>query len=139
MSPMNANPQYPNYADAPKVLQDVAEKSTAQAKENLEKMSAAASEAANQMKTVYSTISKGSQDYSAKVLEFSHANINAAFEHISKLAAVKSPTEFFALSSEHMRQQFETLTRQSQELAAIAQKITAATTDSIKSAVKKPL
>ena len=136
---MNANPQYPNYADAPKVLQDVAEKSTAQAKENLEKMSAAASEAANQMKTVYSTISKGSQDYSAKVLEFSHANINAAFEHISKLATVKSPTEFFALSSEHMRQQFETLTRQSQELAAIAQKITAATTDSIKSAVKKPL
>jgi len=136
---MNANPQYPNYADAPKVLQDVAEKSTAQAKENLEKMSAAASEAANQMKTVYSTISKGSQDYSAKVLEFSHANINAAFEHISKLATVKSPTEFFALSSEHMRQQFETLTRQSQELAAIAQKITAATTDSIKSVVKKPL
>jgi phasin len=136
---MNANPQYPNYADAPKVLQDVAEKGTAQAKENLEKMSAAASEAANQMKTVYSTISKGSQDYSAKVLEFSHANINAAFEHISKLATVKSPTEFFALSNEHMRQQFETLTRQSQELAAIAQKITAATTDSIKSAVKKPL
>ena len=136
---MNANPQYPNYTDAPKVLQDVAEKSTAQAKENFEKMSAAASEAANQMKTVYSTISKGSQDYSAKVLEFSHANINAAFEHISKLATVKSPTEFFALSSEHMRQQFETLTRQSQELAAIAQKITAATTDSIKSAVKKPL
>ena len=136
---MNANPQYPNYADAPKALQDVAEKSTAQAKENFEKMSAAASEAANQMKTVYSTISKGSQDYSAKVLEFSHANINAAFEHISKLATVKSPTEFFALSSEHMRQQFETLPRQSQELAAIAQKITAATTDSIKSAVKKPL
>jgi phasin len=139
MPAMNANPQYPNYTDAPKVLQDVAEKSTAQAKENFEKMSAAAGEAANQMKAVYATISKGSQDYSAKVLEFSHANINAAFEHITKLTTVKSPTEFFAMSSEHMRQQFETLSRQSQELAAIAQKITAATTESVKSVVKKPL
>ena len=40
---------------------------------------------------------------------------------------MKSPTEFFSLSNNHLRQQFETLSKQAQELAAIAQKMTAAT------------
>jgi hypothetical protein len=50
---------------------------------------------------------------------------------------VKSPTEFFALSNTHLRQQFEILSKQAQELAAIAQKMTAATTESIKSGMHK--
>jgi hypothetical protein len=47
--------------------------------------------------------------------------------------------EFFTLSNDHFRQQFEILSRQSQELAAIAQKITAATTQSTKAGVHQPL
>jgi len=118
--------------DAPQALRDVAEKSTAQAKEHLEKMSAAAGEATNLINSTYATTFKGAEDYSTKVLEFAHANINAAFEHATKLSSVKSPAEFFALSNEHLRQQFEILTRQAQELAAIAQKMTVATTESVK-------
>jgi hypothetical protein len=49
----------------------------------------------------------------------------------------QSPTEFFTLSNDHLRQQFEILSRQAQELAAIAQKMTAATTESIKAGVQK--
>jgi hypothetical protein len=62
----------PRYAqnqtpDAPQVLRDVAEKSTAQAKDTFEQMSVGNSAAF-----------KGTQDYSAKVFEFANANINAA-------------------------------------------------------------
>lgn len=53
----------------------------AQAKENFEKMNAAAGEATSPMKDTYSATFKGVQDYNTKVLEFAHANINAAFEH----------------------------------------------------------
>jgi phasin len=110
--------------DAPHVLRDVAEQSAAQAKE--ETMSAAAGEATNLLKHGLATTSKGTQDYSAKVLEFANANINAAVEHVTKLASAKSPMEFFALSNEYGKRQFELFTRQAQELAAIFQKMTIA-------------
>jgi len=127
----------PKAADAPEVLRDVPEKTVAQAKENFEKMSAAAGAATAQMKDTCSTAFKDAQDASAKVLEFAHLNINAAFEHARKLSSVKSPAEFFALSNDHMRQQFEVFSRQAQELAAIAQKMTATATASVKAGVQK--
>jgi hypothetical protein len=97
--------------DAPEALRDVAEKSEAQAKENLEKMSAAAGEASNLLKHSNATTFKGTQDYSAKVLESTNANINAAVEQATKLTSVKSPMEFFALSNDYAKRQFEILTR----------------------------
>ena len=112
--------------DAPHVLRDVAEKSAAQAKENFEAMSAAAGKATNLLKHNYGTTVKGTQDYSAKVLEFTNANISTAVEQATKLMSVKSPMEFFALSNEYAKRQFETVTRQAQELAAIVQKMTMA-------------
>jgi phasin len=108
----------------PHVLRDVAEKSAAQEKENLETMSAVAGEATNLLQHGYATTVKGTQDYSAKVLEFTNANINAAVEQATKLASVKSPMEFFALSNDYVKRQFEILTRQAQELGAIVQKMT---------------
>ena len=134
-----AQNQAPNFTDAPQAVRDVAEKSTAQAKENFEKMSAAASEATSHMKNAFSTSFKGAQDYSTKALEFAQANINAAFEHARKLSSVKSPTEFFALTNDHLRQQFEIVSRQAQELGAIAQKMAAAAAESGKAGVRKAL
>jgi phasin len=112
--------------DALHVVRDVAEKSAGQAKENLEMMSAAAGEPTNLLKHGYAASVKGTQDYSAKILEFANANINAAVERATKLVSVKSPMEFFALSNDYAKQQFEILTRQAQELVAIVQKITIA-------------
>jgi hypothetical protein len=100
-------------------------------------MNAAAGEATRQMRDTYSATFKGVQDYNTKVLEFAHANINAAFEHARKLWSVRSPAEFFSLSNDHLRQQFEILFREAQELAAFAQKMTAATTESVKAGVQK--
>ena len=110
--------------DAPDALRDLAERSAAQAKENLETMSAAAGEATNLLKHGLATTLKGTQDYSAKVLEFAKTNINAAVERVTKLSNAKSPMEFFALSNEYAKRQFEILTRQAQELAALVQKMT---------------
>jgi phasin len=110
--------------DAPHVLRDIAEESATEAKENLETMNAAAGEATNLLKHGVATTVKGTQDYGAKLLEFTNANISAAVEQTTKLMSVKSPMEFFALCNDYGRRQFEILTRQAQELAAIVQTMT---------------
>ena len=70
--------------DAPEALRDLAEKGAAQAKENLETMTAAAEQATDVLKHGYATTVKGTQDYGTKVLEFTNANIKAAVGGLSR-------------------------------------------------------
>jgi hypothetical protein len=120
-----------DYASAgAKTVRDAAEKGAAQ----VEKMTAAAGEMMNE---TYANNMKGVQEYNAKMLEFANANTTAAFEFMRQLTTAKSPTEFFTMSSNHLRQEFETYARQAQELAAIAQKATTAATDTMKSGFNK--
>ena len=134
---MTAEAELQKAANAPRAFREAVEKGAAQAKEDFEKMTVAADEATHVLKDTYVTSLQGAHDYSAKVLEFAQINTNSAFEYASQLAAVKSPTEFFSLSNNHLRQQFETLSRQAQELAAIAQKMTAAAAESVKAGIHK--
>jgi phasin len=110
---------------------------SAQAKEAFEKMSAATGEAAALMKSSYSKGIKGAQDYNNKVLEFAQTNTEAAFGFAQKLSDVKSPSDFIELSTEHSRKQFETLTAQTKELAALAQKVTLATAEPLRTGLTK--
>jgi phasin len=123
--------------DATQASRATAENGSAQAKEAFEKMSAATAEATALIKNSYSTAVKGAQDYNTKVIEFANANTEAAFAFAQKLFGVKSPTDFIALSTEHSRKQFETLTEQTKELAALAQKVTLATAEPLKMGVTK--
>jgi hypothetical protein len=113
-----------------KAVRDAAEKGAAE----VEKMAAAAGQ---MMNGTYALNMKGVQEYNAKMLEFANTNATSAFEFMRQLTMAKSPTEFFAMSSNHVRQEFETYTRQAQELASIAQKVTTATTDTLKSGLNK--
>ena len=110
---------------------------SAQAKEAFEKMSAATGEAADLIKSSYSKGIKGAQDYNNKVLEFAQTNTEAAFGFAQKLSDVKSPSDFIELSTEHSRKQYETLTEQTKELAALAQRVTLATAEPLRTGVSK--
>ena len=50
---------------------------------------------------------------------------------------MKSPSDFIELSIDHSRKQFETLTEQTKELAEVAQKVTLATVEPLKTCVTK--
>jgi hypothetical protein len=63
------------------------------------------------------------QDYNAKVSEFALANCNATVAYFSKLAATKTPSDLIELTTRHVREQTETMTRQARELTEIAQKV----------------
>jgi phasin len=121
--------------EVPAAFREFAEKGVTQAKDNWEKMKAATEEATDLIETSYSTASKGAADYGLKMIEVARANMNAAFDYASELFTVKSPSEAVELSTGHMRKQFDAMTEQSKELAALAQKVAADTAEPIKQGV----
>ena len=124
-------------SDATQAFRATAENGSAQVKEAFEKMSAATAEATALIKNSYSTAVKGAQDYNAKVMEFANANTEATFAFAQKLSGVKSPSDFIELLTDHSRKQFETMTEQTQELAALAQKVALASAEPLKTGVTK--
>jgi phasin len=128
-----AKPTSYSKMDATQAFRATAENGSAQ----VERMSAATAEATALIKDSYSTAVKGAQDYNAKLFEFAQNNSKAAIEFVQKLSGVKSPTDFIELSTDHSRKQFESLTEQTKELAALAQKVTLATVEPIKTGVTK--
>jgi phasin len=124
-------------AAAPQAFREMAEKGTTQAKETYEKVSAATAEATDLIKSSFSTAVKGAQDYNNKVIEFAQTNTKAALDFVQKLSGVKSPSDFIELSTDHSRKQFETLSEQTKELAALAQKVTLASAEPLKTGVAK--
>jgi phasin len=122
----------PSRTDASKAFRETAENGSAQVKAALEKTNNAVADATTMMKDSYSRSVKGAQEYNTKVIEFARTNAEAAFDFAQELVGVKSPSEFFELSTSHSRKQFESLSEQAKELAMLAQKVTLATTEPLK-------
>jgi phasin len=91
------------------------------------------------LETVYSTASKGSTEYGLKVIEVARTNTNTYFDFVEKLFGVKSPSELVELTTAHSRTQFEAVSAQGKELAALAQKVATETAEPIKSGVEKAM
>jgi len=123
--------------EIPAAFREIAEKSVSQAKETYEKMKSAAEEATDVLEDTYATASKGASDYGLKVIEAARENTNAAFDFATQLMTVKSLSEVVELSTAHTRKQFEALTAQTKELAAIAQKVATDTAEPVKESVTK--
>ena len=134
---MDTNPKTKSKTDATEQFRDMTEKGATQSKETFEKMSAAAAQTADVMKNCYSTAVKGIQDYNSKLIEFTDANTKSVFDFAQRMSGVKSPSEFLELSTDLAQQQLETLTKQTQQLAALAQQVTLATTEPLKTGFTK--
>jgi phasin len=131
------NPLDSKTTSEPKAFGEMAQKGAAQTKQTYERMSAATTEAADLMKASCSTALKGARDYNNKFMEFAHTNTNAAFDFVQVLYGTKSPSDFMELATAHAHAQTAALTAQTNELAALAQKITLATTEPLKAGVAK--
>jgi Uncharacterized conserved protein len=123
--------------ETPQAIREMADKGTAQARESYEKMSAATAEASNVIQKACSTATQGAMDFSAKAIEFAHANSKTASENASELLGVKSPSEFIKLSTEQARKQFEVLSEQTKELTALSQKVMLETAEPLKAGAAK--
>jgi len=123
--------------EMPAAFREFAERGVAQAKDTYEKMKAAAEEATDVLETTYSTATKGASDYGLKMIELARSNTNAAFDFAGEVMAAKTLSEVVELTSAHARKQFETLSEQSKELGALAQKVATETAEPMKSGMNK--
>jgi phasin len=123
--------------EMPAAFREFAERGVAQAKDTYEKMKAAAEEATDVLETTYSTATKGASDYGLKIIELARSNTNAAFDFAGQVMAAKTLSEVVELTSAHARKQFETLSEQSKELGALAQKVATETAEPMKSGMNK--
>ena len=121
--------------EVPAAFREFAEKSVTQCKDSWEKMKAATEEATDMIEDSYATASKGCADYGLKMIEASRANTNAMFDLASELMTVKSFSEAVEISTAHLRKQFDALSAQTKDLAALAQKVANETTEPIKESV----
>lgn len=123
--------------EIPAAYREIAEKSVAQAKDAYEKLKTAAEEASEVMEETYTTASKGASDYGVLLIEAFRTNANANFDFARDLLGVKSFSEVVELSTAHARKQFETVTAQTKDLTALAQKVTTESAEPIKSGFNK--
>ena len=116
-------------------MHEIADKGIAQTKDSFKNAKAATEEAANILQQAYTVAAKGTTDYNLKVFEIARFNTNAAFDYARELLGVKSLSEFVELSTARSRQQFETMTAQSKELATLAQRVSLETVEPLKSGI----
>ncbi len=123
--------------EIPAAFREIAEKSVSQAKETYEKMKSAAEEATDVLEDTYATATKGVSEYGLKWIEAARENTNATFDFYGELMTVKSFSEVVELSTAHARKQFETVTAQTKDLTALAQKVATETAEPLKGSVTK--
>jgi phasin len=114
-------------------IQRTTERVTEQATEAFERIAAATSGAAESFRDCCTKAVKGAQDYHNRVLEFAQTNANHSFELAQKLLRAKSPSEFFEVSADHNRRQWEVIAEQAKQLGELAQNAALASTEPLKS------
>ena len=123
--------------EVPEAFRQMTEKGVAQAKDSYEKAKIATDEATDLMRDAYETATKGAANYNLKVFENVRTNTNTAFAHAHELLGVRSLSDFFVMSTEHARKQFEVMTAQTKELTELAQKATTAISAPIQAGATK--
>jgi phasin len=99
---------------------------TTTAREAMQK-GAAAAEGSTRALGGYFAAAEAVRDFNMKLIEIAQANTMATLNFAQEVATAKAPTEAAALWSSHARKNFETLTDQSKQLTALAQRIVTST------------
>ena len=123
--------------EVPEQMRAFAEKGVSQARESYAKFKDAAESHNGTIEAVFSSASKGANEYTAKLMEFMKANTTAQLEFTQQLFSVKSPSDAFALWTGHSKTQLETFQAQAKELAEIAQRAATAAAEPIKANAAK--
>ena len=123
--------------EVPAEFVEVTYKGIAHARDTYAKAKVASEEAADLLETTYATVAKGATDYNLKLIEIARTNTRAAFDYAHELLGVRSPSEFFELSTAHMRKQFDIASAQNKELCALAQEVATEAAEPIKTGVSK--
>lgn len=116
----------------PGIFDGLGEQNMIRAKENIEKMKMTLGAINDALLQAYSANAKGAADYAAKVIEFSGANTSSAFDFLTHLLGMKSPSEILQHSAAQGSKNFAATAAQSRELWELTRKVASETADPIK-------
>jgi phasin len=123
--------------EVPEQMRAFAEKGVSQARDSYAKFKDVAETHNGTIEAVFSTVSKGASEYSAKVMEMMKSSTTANLDFAQELIAVKSPSEAMELWTAHAKKQFEAFTAHTKELAELSQKIATESVEPIKANASK--
>jgi phasin len=123
--------------EVPEQMRAFAEKGVSQARDSYAKFKDAAESHNGTIEAVFSTVSKGASEYSAKLMEIMKATTSANLDFAQELIGVKSPTQAVELWTTHAKKQFEAFTAHTKELAELTQKVATETAEPIKANASK--
>jgi phasin len=123
--------------EVPEQMRAFAEKGVSQARDNYAKFKDIAETHNGTIEAVFTTVSKGASEYSAKLMEMMKANTTATLDFAQTLLGVKSPSEAMELWTAHAKHQYETFTANAKELAELSQKVATETAEPIKANASK--
>src|SRR5712664_2047257 len=123
--------------EVPEQMRAFAEKGVSQARDNYAKFKDVAETHNGTIEAVFTTLSKGASEYSAKLVEIMKANTTANLDVAQELLGAKSPSEAVELWTSHARKQYEAFTAQAKELAELSQKVATETVEPIKANASK--
>ena len=118
-------------------MRKATEDSVIQGRAAYDRVKTAAEDATGSLESSFATASKGLTDLNAHVFSSMRANGEAMFDLIKALSGVKSMDEIVSVQTAHVRQQYETLTAQTKDLATLAQKVAADAVAPIKASFGK--
>ncbi|NVN88112.1 MAG: phasin [Rhodopseudomonas sp.] len=121
----------------PEQVRAFAEKGVSQVRESYSKLKDAAESHNGTIEAMFSSVSKGASDYSAKLLDIAKTNTSANFDFAQGLAGAKTLPEAFEMWTSHAKKQLEILTGQTKELAELTQKVATETVEPIKATASK--
>ena len=123
--------------EVPEQMRAFAEKGVSQARDSYAKFKDYAETHNGTIEAVFSTVSKGASEYSAKLMEMMKANSTATLDFAQALIGVKSPSEAMELWTAHAKAQYEAFTANAKQLAELSQKVATETAEPIKASVSK--
>ncbi len=105
-----------NPYEVPTEIRDFAERSVHQARKAFEGFIGAVHKTAETVDTSGVSVQAGAKDVASKAVTYAETNVSAAFDLAEKLVRAKDVQEVFALQSEYLKAQFESLQSQTKEL-----------------------
>ena len=125
--------------EMPAAFQQMAETNVKTSKEAYEKMKVAAEETTAMIEDTMEKTKAGVADMNNAAFEAAKSNTEAAFDMISKLFAVKSPSEAIELQTAFASKQYEVLSAQAKDLQEKGTKFIEETTAPYKAAAEKAM
>ena len=123
--------------EVPEQMRAFAEKGVSQARDSYAKFKDVAESNNGTIEAVFTTVSKGASEYSAKLMEIMKANTTATLDFAQELLGVKTPSEAMQLWTAHAKKQYEAFTAHTKELAELSQKVATETVEPIKANASK--